>query len=66
MPANMDPARPADGAAAEDGRFDPAVLDVEAIERKVEKSLVRKVHKLIDDFPERAVEVIRGWLAEGG
>ncbi|MFQ5763378.1 MAG: hypothetical protein ACE5GT_00475 [Rhodospirillales bacterium] len=66
MPAVMDAARPAGGAAPEDGHFDPAILDFDEIERRVEKSLVRKVHKLIDDFPERAIEVIRGWLAEGG
>lgn len=66
MPAVTDAVRPAAGAATENGRFDPAILDVDEIERRVERSLVRKVRKLIDEFPERAVEVVRGWLAEGG
>jgi flagellar biosynthesis/type III secretory pathway M-ring protein FliF/YscJ len=43
---------------------DPAGLDAEAIGSRVERSLTTKVGKLIDDFPERAIEVVRGWLAE--
>ncbi len=39
-------------------------LDVDAIESRVERSLVKKVCKLIDDFPERSLDVVRGWLAE--
>lgn len=39
-------------------------LDVEAIESRVERSLVKKVRRLIDDFPERALDVVRGWIAE--
>ena len=64
MPADIDGAV-AGGVAAEDGRFHPAILDVDEIEGRVEKSLLRKVHRLIDEFPERAVEVIRAWMAEG-
>jgi len=39
-------------------------LDVDAIESRVERSLVKKVCKLIDDFPERSLDVVRGWLAD--
>lgn len=39
-------------------------LDVEAIESRVERSLVKKIRRLIDDFPERALDVVRGWMAE--
>ncbi|MCH7863775.1 MAG: hypothetical protein IIC56_01005 [Proteobacteria bacterium] len=53
------------GAAVENGRFHPAILDFEQMESRVEKSLVKKVRKLIEDFPDRALEVIRGWMAEG-
>ena len=34
------------------------------METRVEKSLVKKVRKLVEDFPDRALEVIRGWMAE--
>ena len=64
MPAAID--APANGrAAVENGRFHPAILDLEQMENRVEKSLVKKVRKLIEDFPDRALEVIRGWMAEG-
>lgn len=63
MPATAD-AAPAVGPAAENGRALPSALDVDAIESRVERSLVKKVCKLIDDFPERALDVVRGWLAE--
>jgi len=62
MPAVTDAARP--DAGAENGHFNPAILDFDEVERRVEKSLVRKVRKLIDEFPERALEVIRAWMAE--
>ena len=51
-------------AAAGDGDYAPAALDLEVIESRVERSLVRKVRRLTDDFPERAIEVIRVWLAD--
>lgn len=54
-----------DGRAAGQGRFAPAVIDFDRIEDRVEKSLVRKVRKLVEDFPERALEDIRAWMAEG-
>ena len=41
------------------------VIDVDCIEERVKKSLVHKVRKLVEDFPERALEVIRAWMAEG-
>ena len=53
------------GTAVENGRFHPAILDLEQMESRVEKSLLKKVQKLIEDFPDRALEVIRGWMAEG-
>ncbi len=61
MPAVMDAAQSAD----ENGRFSPAVLDFDRVEDRVEKSLLKKVQKLVEEFPERALEVIRGWMAEG-
>ena len=61
MPAGMNAAAPAAGQ----GRFAPTVIDFDRIEDRVEKSLVRKVRKLVEDFPERALEVIRAWMAEG-
>jgi hypothetical protein len=51
-------------AAAGDGNYAPAALDLEAIESRVQQSLVRKVRRLTDDFPERAIEVIRVWMAD--
>ncbi len=74
MAAGMDAVTPlggpppgllADSAARANGRFEPAALDLDRIEHQIEKSLVSKVHRLIDEFPERAVEVIRAWMAEG-
>ncbi len=61
MPAAINAAEPAAGQ----GRFAPTVIDFDHIEDRVEKSLVRKVRKLVEDFPERALEVIRAWMAEG-
>ncbi len=66
MPAVMDAAQPRDGAAADGERFSPAILDSDRIHDQIEQSLVKKVRKLVEDFPERALEVIRGWMAEGG
>ncbi|MBT3306194.1 MAG: hypothetical protein HN377_06880 [Alphaproteobacteria bacterium] len=45
--------------------FCPSALDPERIEIRLEKSLLGKVRKLVDDFPDRALEVIRAWVAEG-
>lgn len=59
MPAVMDAER------VENSRFNPSVLDLDRIEGRVEKSLVRKVRKLIEDFPDQALIVIRGWMAQG-
>ena len=64
MPAAIDAAAN-DRAAVENGRFHPAILDLDQMEIRVEKSLVKKVRKLIEDFPDRALEVIRAWMAEG-
>ena len=61
MPAVMNAAAP----TAVNERFAPTVIDFDHIENRVEKSLVRKVRKLVEDFPERALEVIRAWMAEG-
>ena len=66
MPAVMDAAQPRDGAAPDGERFSPAILDSDRMHDQIEQSLVKKVRKLIEDFPERALEVIRGWMAEGG
>ncbi len=66
MPAVMDAAQPRNGAAADVERFSPAVLDSDRIHDQIEQSLVKKVQKLVEDFPERTLEVIRGWMAESG
>ena len=66
MSAVMDPAQPRNGAAADVERFSPAILDSDRMHDQVEQSLVKKVQKLVKDFPERTLEVIRGWMAEGG
>lgn len=42
-----------------------AGLDVDAVEGRVARSLTTRVRKLIDDFPERSLDVIRAWMAEG-
>ena len=64
MPAVMNAANVV-GRASGQGRSAPMVIDVDRIEERVEKSLVHKVRKLVEDFPERALEVIRAWMAEG-
>ncbi len=68
MPAVMDTA--AGESARVNPRFDPGinpgVIDLDRIEGRVEKSLLRKVRKLVEDFPDQALIVIRGWMAQGG
>ena len=64
MPAVMDTA--AGESARVNPRFNPAVIDLDRIENRVEKSLLRKVRKLVEDFPDQALIVIRGWMAQGG
>lgn len=66
MPAVMNAAQPRHGAAAGVERFSPAIPDWDRMHDRVEQSLVKKVQKLVEDFPERALEVIRGWMDEGG
>ncbi len=66
MPAVRDAAQFRNGAAADVERFSPAILDSDRMHDRIEQSLVKKVRKLVEDFPERALEVIRGWMAEGG
>ncbi len=64
MPAVMDTA--AGESARVNPRFDPGVIDLDRIVGRVEKSLLRKVRKLVEDFPDQALIVIRGWMAQGG
>ena len=64
MPAVMNAAN-VEGRASGQGRSAPTVVDVDRIKERVEKSLVYKARKLVEDFPERALEVIRAWMAEG-
>ena len=64
MPAVMNVAN-VEGRASGQGRSAPTVINVDRIEERVEKSLVHKARKLVEDFPERALEVIRAWMAEG-
>lgn len=39
-------------------------IDVAGISGRIDQSLVNKVRKLVDDHPDRALEVIRAWMAE--
>ena len=64
MPAVMNAAN-VEGRASGQSRSAPTVINVDRIEERVEKSLAHKVRKLVEDFPERALEVIRAWMAEG-
>ncbi|MEK9722599.1 MAG: hypothetical protein VW405_03830, partial [Rhodospirillaceae bacterium] len=42
-----------------------ADIDVAGVSGRIDRSLANKVRKLVDDHPDRALEVIRGWMAEG-
>ena len=46
-------------------RFHPSQIDPVRIEGRPEKSLLGKVRKLVDDFLDRALDVVRVWMAEG-
>ena len=59
MPAGME------HDAVENVRFNPSVLDVVRIARRVENLLAKRVGKLVDEFPERALRVVRAWMDEG-
>ena len=63
MPAVMN--APAPGADGAEIPFYPSVIDPARIEGGIKKSLLRKVRKLVDDFPDRALDVIRFWMAQG-
>jgi len=39
-------------------------IDVAGVSGRLDRSLVSKVRKLVDDHPDQALEVIRGWMAE--
>ncbi len=40
-------------------------IDVDGVSGRLDRSLVNKVRKLVADHPDEALEVIRGWMAEG-
>ncbi len=40
-------------------------IDLDGVEGRISGSLAAKVRKLVDDHPDRALEVIRAWMAEG-
>jgi flagellar biosynthesis/type III secretory pathway M-ring protein FliF/YscJ len=40
------------------------MVDLDGIEGRISGSLNAKVRKLIDDDPDRALEVVRAWMAE--
>lgn len=40
-------------------------IDIEGVSGRINKSLANKVRQLVDDHPDEALEVIRGWMAEG-
>jgi len=46
--------------------FVPAenLIDVEGIEGRLNNSLLVKVQRLVQNYPDRALDVIRGWMAE--
>jgi flagellar biosynthesis/type III secretory pathway M-ring protein FliF/YscJ len=39
-------------------------IDLDGIEGQISGSLVNQVRKLVDDHPDRALEVVRAWMAE--
>ena len=39
-------------------------VDAERIEGRAKASLLHKVQKLLQDYPERSLRVIRGWMHE--
>jgi hypothetical protein len=39
-------------------------IDLDGIEGQISGSLLNQVRKLVDDHPDRALEVIRAWMAE--
>ena len=65
MPAVLNASATGTDGTDEGIPFYPSVLDPARIEGRLDKSLFRKVCKLVDDFPDRALEVIRVWMAEG-
>jgi hypothetical protein len=65
MPAAMNGLANGADSSGQGIPFYPSVLDPARIEGRLEKSLTRKVCKLVDDFPDRPLDVIRVWMAEG-
>ncbi len=39
-------------------------VDLDGVEGKISGSLTAKVRKLVDDHPDRALDVIRAWMAQ--
>jgi len=62
----MTPAEAASPVPPSANGFIPSVgeIDVARVERRIERSLLKKVQGLIEDYPNEAVEVVRGWMAE--
>ncbi len=54
----------ATGAAATPEAAGGPVFDAAEVESRVERSLVKRVRKLVDDFPERSLDVVRVWMAD--
>ena len=54
-----------DQAAVDNARFNASDVDIERVERRVEKSLAKRAGRLVDEFPDRALRVVRDWMAEG-
>lgn len=65
MPAAMNPSATGADGTGEGIPFYPSQLDPVRIEGRLENSLLRKVRKLVDDFPDRALDIIRVWMAQG-
>lgn len=45
-----------------DNKFQAPKIDVDEAEGRIKESSLNKVLKLIEDHPDRTLEVIRGWL----
>lgn len=64
LASEVSPPGPPAGFPGDGDTFPAPSLDIDGIEGRIERSLVRKVQKLIADHPDRALEVIRAWLWE--
>lgn len=45
------------------GRFQE--ISVDGVSGRIDRSLINRVRRLVTDYPDRAIEVLRTWMAEG-